>query len=159
MRQGIGSINKWNLSCYSHRVLAVLVGFHWSVCGEGPRRRRLWDFIPLPTRAGRRWPMVWQGRQLGLVAETGRFATMEALSTIFLLLCLAFYFSYFLLHYPGTFIFLVFFRLCSSHLLLSASSTYFHSTCYFFLCHLYLASPRNYLLLFVCVFFWFLFLG
>ena len=42
----------------------------------------------------------------------------------FLLLWLASYFSYFLLPYPGMFIFFVFLRLCSSHLLLSAS-TYF----------------------------------
>ena len=41
----------------------------------------------------------------------------------FIILCLASYFSYFLLH-PGMFIFFVLLRLCSSHLLLSAS-TYF----------------------------------
>ena len=47
----------------------------------------------------------------------------DALSTTFLLLCLASYFSNFLL-LPGLLFFFVFLRLCSSHLLLSAS-TYF----------------------------------
>ena len=47
---------------------------------------------------------------------------MDALSTIFWLLCLASYFSYVLLPYPGMFIFFVSLRLCSSHLLLSASA-------------------------------------
>ena len=40
---------------------------------------------------------------------------IDALSTIFLLLSLASCFSYFLLPYPGMFIFFVFLRLCSSH--------------------------------------------
>ena len=35
--------------------------------------------------------VVWQGPRLGFVAETGRFVAMDALSTIFLLLCLASY--------------------------------------------------------------------
>ena len=64
----------------------------------------------------------------------------DALSTIFLLLCLASYFSFFVflfsffffsLH-PGMFIFFVSLRLCSSHLLPS-ESTYlvFYNTCSF----------------------------
>ena len=81
--------------------------------------------------------MVWQGPHLGFVAETGKFVAMgDALSTISLLACFcallpiflfSFFFSffsyYFFLH-PGLFIFFVSLRLCSSHLLLSAS-TYF----------------------------------
>ena len=43
--------------------------------------------------------IVWQGPRLGFVAETGRFVAMysgvDALNTIFLLLCLASYFSFF----------------------------------------------------------------
>ena len=33
--------------------------------------------IPLPTRAGRRWKIVWLGPRLGFVAETARFVAME----------------------------------------------------------------------------------
>ena len=43
----------------------------------GGRQRQQWHFIPLPTRAGRKWQMVWQGPRLGFVAETGRFVAME----------------------------------------------------------------------------------
>ena len=68
--------------------------------------------------------MVLQCPRLGFVAETGRIVAMDALSTIFLLLCLASYFSYFLLPYPGLCLFVVFLCLCRSQLLISAS-TYF----------------------------------
>ena len=67
---------------------------------------------------------------------------MDALSTILLLLCLASYLSYSLLPSPGLFIFFVFVRLCSSHLLLSAS-TYFVVRALSFLRRLYPASSRN----------------
>ena len=50
----------------------------------------------------------------------GSFVTMDGLSTIFLLLRLASYVSYFLLPYPGKFPFFVPPRLRSSHLLLSS---------------------------------------
>ena len=53
---------------------------------------------------------------------------MDALNTVFLHLCFASSVCYFLLPYPGMFLFFVFLRLYSSHLLLSASST-----CSFFL--------------------------
>ena len=66
--------------------------------------------------------MVWQGPRLGFVAETGRIVTMDALSTISCFLCLATYFYHFLLPYPCMFVFFVFLRLCSIHLLLSASA-------------------------------------
>ena len=89
----------------------------------GARQRQQWHLIPLPTRAGRRWQMVLQCPRLGFVAETGRIVAMDALSTIFLLLCLASYFPYFL-RYPGMFVLFVFLRLCSSHLFLSASTYY-----------------------------------
>ena len=59
-----------------------------------------------------------KGPPVGFVAQTGSFVSMDALSTIFLLLCLATRFSYFLLPYPGMFLFFVLLRLCSSHLLL-----------------------------------------
>ena len=79
--------------------------------------------------------MVWQGPRLGSVAETGRFWCYgDALSTTFLLACLcaliptfvfrsSFLFLICFFLHPGMFIF-VSLRLCSSHLLLSAS-TYF----------------------------------
>ena len=60
------------------------------------------NLIPLPTRAGRRWHIVWQGPRLGFVAETGNYVTSHALCTIFLpYLCLACHFSHFVLPYPG----------------------------------------------------------
>ena len=66
---------------------------------------------------------------------------MDALSRIFLLLCLASYISYFLLPYPGVLLFLVLLGLCSSsHLLLS-------SKCEFFVCRWYPASYSEFLLL------------
>ena len=105
--------------------------------GGGARQRQWWHLIPLSTRAWRRWQIVWEGPRLGFVAETGSFATMAALSTLFLLLCLAPYFYHFL-PYPGMFLLFVHLRLCSNHLLLSAIST-----CSFFLCHLYSAWSRN----------------
>ena len=51
---------------------------------------------------------------------------MDALSRIFLLwlLCLNSYVSYFLHLSPGMFIFFVFLRMCSRHLLLSANTLY-----------------------------------
>ena len=73
--------------------------------------------------------MVWQGPRLGSVAETGKICCYgDAMSTIFLLAfvpCFSFSLSFpiFSLH-PGMFIFLVSLRLCSIHLVLSAS-TYF----------------------------------
>ena len=84
------------------------------------RHQPLKNLIRLPTRAGRRrHNIVWQGPRLGFVAETGNFVTTGALSVIFLLffvlcfrswvpfsrlfLCLASYFSHFLLSYPGMF--------------------------------------------------------
>ena len=131
MWQGTGSTNKWNLSCCS----PSLGSFVWFslICSRrgGARQRQQRHLIPLPTRAGRRWQMVWQGPRLGFVAETGRSLAMETprvrLSCI--LICRASYFSFsillpfppFSLH-PGTLIF-VSLRLCSN-LLLSAS-TYF----------------------------------
>ena len=42
------------------------------------------NLIPLTTRAGRRWHIVWQGPRLGFVTETGNFVTTDTLSTIFL---------------------------------------------------------------------------
>ena len=95
----------------------------------------------LPTRAGRRWQMVWQGPRLDFVSETvsetGRFVAMETPWVRFSCLlafvpCFLLRFSFFLFFvscfffflHPGMFIFFVSLRLCSSHLLLSAS-TYF----------------------------------
>ena len=100
----------------------------------GGRQRQLlqWYLIPLRTRAAIRWQMMWQGRRLGFVAETGRFVTVNDLSTISCFYCAllpTFLFS------PACLIpvclssrSFVFLRLCSSsHLLLTAlsASTYF----------------------------------
>ena len=41
--------------------------------------------MPLSTRGGRRWHIVWQGPRLGFVAEKGNCVTADPLSTIFLL--------------------------------------------------------------------------
>ena len=51
--------------------------------------------------------------------------------------------SYYFLH-PGMFIFSVFLRLRSSHLLRTLSKYVFYITCSFCLCHLYPTSCRNY---------------
>ena len=45
-----------------------------------------WPVIPLSTRVEGRWQIVWQGPRLGFAAETRRFVTTYALSTIFLFL-------------------------------------------------------------------------
>ena len=84
------------------------------------------------------------------------FLSISTMSTFFLLLCLASYvsffffllFSYFLIFslHAGMFIFSVSLRLCSSHLLLSAS-TYFMVRI-LSACHLYPTPSRN---CFVCL--------
>ena len=152
MWQGTGSTNKWNLSCYSPRVQAILVGFRWFVRGGRRRQRQQWHLIPLPTRAGR-WQMVWQGPRLGFVPETGRFVAMETLWVrfscllafvpCFLLFVFRCSFLFFFSLHPGMLIFFVSLRLCSSHLLLSAS-TYFIVRVLSALCHLYPTPSRNY---------------
>ena len=102
---------------------------------------------------------------LGFVAETGRFVgDGDALSTIFLLafvpcfLLFVFRFSFlfFVFLHPGMFIFSVPLRLCSSHLLLSAS-TVFYCKCSFCLCHLYPTPSRNSFVFFIRLFFFFFF--
>ena len=75
---------------------------------------------------------MWQGPRLGFVAETGRFVAMELEYDFLACFCallptfrfLFSFFSYFFSRHPGMFMFFVSLRLCSSHLLLSAS-TYF----------------------------------
>ena len=101
---------------------------------EGAQQRQQWHLIPLPTRAGRRWQMVWQGPRLGCIAETGRFVAMETpwvrfsclLAFVPCFLLFFFRFCFFNIFFPhaGMFIFFVSLRVCSSHQLLSAS-TYF----------------------------------
>ena len=115
----------------------------------------MWSQIPLPTRAGRRWQMVWQGPRLGFVAEMGRFVAMEtpwvrfsclpAFVPCFLLFVFRFSFLSFLIFFlhPGMFTLFVSLRLCSSHLRLSASTYYFYNTCSFCLCHLHPTPSRN----------------
>ena len=132
MWQSTGSANiKWNVSCYSPRVQALLFGFFVDLfAGGGARQRQQWHLIPLPTRAGR-WQTVWQGPRLGFLVETGRCVAMETTWVRFSCFCallptFLFYFLYFLVFScipPSMFIFFVFLRLCSSHLL--SSSTYF----------------------------------
>ena len=88
----------------------------------------------------------------------------DALSTIFLLafvpcfLLFVFRFSFlfFVFLHPGMFIFSVPLRLCSSHLLLSAS-TVFYCKCSFCLCHLYPTPSRNSFVFFIRLFFFFFF--
>ena len=87
----------------------------------------------LSTRA-RRWQVARQGPRLGFVAETGSFVTIDALSTIFLLLVLLLNFLLFLRPHPGIFLF-VLLRPCSSHLLRFSN--------YVFLCNLYAVSPQD----------------
>ena len=92
--------------------------------------------ISLPTRAGR-WQMVWQGLRRLLIRD-GRLLLWRRLEYDFLACFCAllpiFRFSFLLFFslHPGMFIFFVSLRLCSSHLLLSAT-TYFivrvHSAC------------------------------
>ena len=147
------------MSCYSPRVQAVLFGFRWFVRGGrgSTALRQQWHFIPLPTRAGIRWQLVWQGPRLGfvLIAETGRCVAMETpwvRCSCFcaLLPTFRFSFSYFFLH-PGKFISFVSLRLWSSHLLLSASTRYvFYSACSFCLCHLY-PTPSRSSFVFICL--------
>ena len=103
--------------------------------GGGTRQRAQWHLIPLPTRAGRKWCGSSQSR---LCSRDQKICCYEdALSTIFLLacfcallhvFCISFFFSFvffylFFLH-QFMFIFFVSLRLCSRHMLLSAS-TYF----------------------------------
>ena len=98
--------------------------------GGWARQRQQWHSISLLTRA-RRWQMVWQSPRLGFVAETGKFVAMETpwvrfsclkFVPCFLLFFFFSFFSYSFLH-PGMFIFFVFLRLRSSHLILSVSTS------------------------------------
>ena len=109
--------------------------------------------IPLPTRAETRWSMVGQGPRLGFVAESGRFVTMNALSTIscfcallptFVLFSFLIPACSYLLRVPSSG------QQQSSAAVLSASTlpTFFYST-RSFLCHLYPASSRESLCFFI----------
>ena len=87
----------------------------------------------------------------GVTRSSARFCSRdwkicyyERLEYDFLLLCVAGYFSYFLLPNPGMFIFFGFFRLCSSsNLVLLLYSQQVRMVLYVFLCHLYPAASRN----------------
>ena len=88
MWQGTGStINtKWNLSCYSARLLAVLVRFRGFVHGGGARQRQQWHLIPSDVDESRKKMADSVTRSPARLCsiETGSFVTMDALSTIFL---------------------------------------------------------------------------
>ena len=81
-------------------LIVVLFGFRRYVHGERARQRQQWHLTPLSTRAGRRWQIVWQGHRLGFAAET---VTIDALSTIFLLLPRLFFFFFFSVLIPVCF--------------------------------------------------------
>ena len=96
--------------------------------------------IPLPTSAGRRWQMVWQGPRLGFVAETGRFVFEYDFLACFCDLLPTFRFSFF-------FSFFSFFFPASRYVCLRVPSSVqqpsatlrkyvFYSTCSFCLGHL-----------------------
>ena len=120
----------------------------------GARQRQQWHLIPLPTRAGRRWQMVWQGPRLGFVARDGKICCYgDALSTIFLL---AFVPCFILFVFRFFFSFLSFFFPASRHVYLRVPSSVqqpsatlskyvFYSTCSFCLCHLYPTPSRIFL--------------
>ena len=126
--------NKWNLSCYSPRVQAVLFGFRRFVRGRGGLTSAA---VPLDADADESRKKMADGVARSpsrLCSKDGKICCYGyALSTIFLLACfcvllptfrfsfLSCFFSYFSLH-PGMFIFFVSLRLCSSHLLLSAKT-------------------------------------
>ena len=63
--------------------------------GRAPKRQYRHS-TTLSTRVGRRWQIVWQGLRLGFVAETGSYATIDALSTVLLLFASFPCFIYFL---------------------------------------------------------------
>ena len=65
--------------------------------------------------------MVWQGPRLGFVAESGRFVTMNALSTISCFCALLPTFLVFSFLIPVCFIFFVFLRLSNSNYLVLCS--------------------------------------
>ena len=111
MWQGTGSTNKWNLSWYNLRILVVLFDFRWFVHGGGVRQRQYWHLIPLWTRVGKLWQIVWQGPRFGFAAEMARFVTIDALSPISCFCALLPSFLLSLRHYPGMFIIL---RIASS---------------------------------------------
>ena len=128
------------------QILVILfVCFCWFVHGRGARQRQYWRLIPLSTRVGKIWQIVWQGPLLGFVLAQRR----EALSLnnpwvrfSWLLPCfLLFYLSVVLIP-------LCFsssccsFRAASSHLLLC-------SKLYVFLGHSYSVSPQD-CLCFIC---------
>ena len=124
--------------------------------------------IPLRTRAGIRWQMVWQGPCLGFVAETGDLLLWRRLVYDFLACFCAllhtFRFSFlsFLIFFPASrYVYLL--RVPSSVQQPSATlSKYaFYSTCSFCLCHLYSTPSRNYFVLYSFSFFfsWLVFLG
>ena len=59
--------------------------------------------MTLSTRVGRRWQIGRQDLRLDLVAKTRGFVTIDALSMIFLLFCLASFFSFFSPPFPAVF--------------------------------------------------------
>ena len=111
--------------------------------------------IPLPTRAGRRWKIVWLGPRLGFVAETARFVAMETpwvrfsclrvFVLCFLVLVFRFSFLSFLIFFPASrYVYLL--RVPSPVQQPSAtlSTCVFYRTCSFcLLCHLYPAPCWN----------------
>ena len=136
MWQGTGSTDKWNLSCYSPRVQAVFVWVFVDLFAGGGGSTAA--AVTLDTVADESRKKMANGVARSpprLCSRDGKiYCHRDALSTLFLLafvpcfLLFVFRFSllYFLILFlhPGMFIFFVSLRLCSSHLLLSAS-TYF----------------------------------
>ena len=131
MWRGTGSANKWNLSCYSPRVQAVLFGCRRFVRGGGgstaaavtldtvadENRKKMADSVARsPSRlCSRDGKICVYGDALSTVFLKACFCAL--LPTLRFSFCFLFFFS-FILH-PGMFIFFVSLRLCSSHLLLS----------------------------------------
>ena len=82
----------------------VVFGFGRLVHEGGARRQRqYWHLVTLSTRVGRRWQIGRQDLRLDLVAKTRGFVTIDALSMIFLLFCLASFFSFFSPPFPAVF--------------------------------------------------------
>ena len=139
--QGTCSTNKWNLSCYSPRVQAVLFGFRWFVRRRGGSTTAAVRLDTVADESRKKKADCVARSPSRLCSRDGKICCYgDALNMIFLLafvLCFLLFvfhisFLYFLIFslHSGTFIFFLS-LLCSSHLLLSASTYFIVRVLYF----------------------------
>ena len=104
MRQearGTCSTNRWNLSCYSPRIQAALFGLRRFVRGGGGSTAAAVTLNTVADESSKKMADDVTRSPSRLCSRDGKIRSYgDALGTIFLLLCLASYFSFSFLSFP-----------------------------------------------------------